>query len=136
MVEILRAAPYFPVPDVSAIGAYYRTVFGFECEYAFGSPAEFAVYSRGGSPIMFRRVPSPGLIAPNERQGGTWDVFFWVNDVEALYREFVDKAALIVYGPTIQAYGMKEIAVRDPNGYVLGFGQEWAAPAASGNRGE
>jgi catechol 2,3-dioxygenase-like lactoylglutathione lyase family enzyme len=136
VVDILRAAPYFPVPDVSAIGAYYRTVFGFECEYSFGSPAEFAVYSRSGSPIMFRRVQNPGLIAPNESQGGTWDVFFWVSDVEALHREFVAKAAVLVYGPTIQDYGMKEFAVRDPNGYVLGFGQEWPAPAANRSRGE
>jgi hypothetical protein len=46
--DIIRGAPYFPVGDVSAIGAYYREVLGFECEYAAGSPPEFAVYSRSG----------------------------------------------------------------------------------------
>jgi hypothetical protein len=30
-----------------------------------------------------------------------------------------------VYPPVVQPYGMKEFAVRDPNGYVLGFGQQW-----------
>jgi predicted enzyme related to lactoylglutathione lyase len=76
---------------------------------------------------MFRRVPEPGLICPNEAQGGTWDVFFWVNDVEALHAELVTKGAVIVYPPVIQPYGMKEFAIRDPNGYVLGFGQTWPA---------
>jgi uncharacterized glyoxalase superfamily protein PhnB len=74
---------------------------------------------------MFRRVPQPNLISPNERQGGTWDVFFWVNDVEALHGELELKGATVVYAPVVQPYGMKEFAVRDPNGYVLGFGQTW-----------
>jgi uncharacterized glyoxalase superfamily protein PhnB len=50
-----------------------------------------------------------------------------VNDVEALHAELVTKGAVIVYPPVIQPYGMKEFAIRDPNGYVLGFGQTWPA---------
>lgn len=124
--DILRGAPYFPVPDVANIGGYYGDVLGFACEYSAGDPPEFAVWSRSGSAIMFRRVQDPGLICPNEKQGGTWDVFFWVNDVDALHREVEGKGATIVYAPVIQPYGMKEFAVRDPNGYVLGFGQQWS----------
>jgi uncharacterized glyoxalase superfamily protein PhnB len=125
--DIIRGAPYFPVPDVGSIGTYYRDVFGFQCEYAAGSPPEFAVYSRNGAALMFRRVQEPALICPNERQGGTWDAFFWVSDVEALYDELILKSATVVYQPVVQPYGMKEFAVRDPNGYVLGFGQTWPA---------
>jgi catechol 2,3-dioxygenase-like lactoylglutathione lyase family enzyme len=128
--DLLRGVPYFPVPDVAAAGAYYRDVLGFRCEYSAGDPPEFAIYARGEPGIMFRRVTDPRLITPNERQGGSWDVFFWVRDVEALYDELVGKRAVVVYPPVVQPYGMKEFAVRDPNGYVLGFGQEW--PAASG----
>jgi uncharacterized glyoxalase superfamily protein PhnB len=125
--DILRGAPYFPVPDVSTIGTYYRDVLGFQCEYLAGDPPEFAVHSRSGSAVMFRRAPDPSLICPNEKQGGTWDVFFWVNDVQALYSELALKGAVVVYPPVVQPYGMKEFAVRDPNGYVLGFGQQWPA---------
>jgi uncharacterized glyoxalase superfamily protein PhnB len=124
--NIIRGAPYFPVRDIPTIRDCYRDVLGFECEYSAGDPPEFAVCSRSGCAIMFRRVPNPALISPNERQGGTWDVFFWVNDVEALYKELSSKAAAIVYAPVIQPYDMKEFAVRDPNGYVLGFGQDWS----------
>ena len=75
---------------------------------------------------MFRRVGEPAKISPNERQGGTWDAFFWVNDADALCEEFSSRGAQLVHGPVIQPdYHMKEFAVRDPNGYVLGFGQEW-----------
>jgi uncharacterized glyoxalase superfamily protein PhnB len=127
---IIRGAPYFPVPDVASIGSHYRDMLGFQCEYAAGSPPEFAVYSRDGSAIMFRRIPDPSLLCPNERQGGTWDAFFWVSDVEALHGELALKGARVVYPPTVQPYGMKEFAIRDPNGYVLGFGQAW--PPANG----
>jgi catechol 2,3-dioxygenase-like lactoylglutathione lyase family enzyme len=121
--ELLRGAPYFPVADVAAAGEYYRAVLGFECEYAAGDPPIFAVYSRSGAPIMFRQADQPGLICPNERQGGTWDVFFWVDDVMKLHAELAGAGATVVYAPVVQPYGMKEFAVRDPNGYVLGFGQ-------------
>lgn len=124
---IIRGAPYFLAPDVSTIGAYYEKVLGFRGEYSAGDPPEFAIHARGGATIMFRRAPDPGLICPNESQGGTWDVFFWVDAVDALYEELKARGAIIVYPPVVQFYAMKEFAVRDPNGYVLGFGQEWPA---------
>lgn len=122
---VLRVAPYFPVPDVAATGAYYAEVLGFQLEYAAGSPPVFAIYSRDGCPLMFRGVPEPHRIQPSEAQGGTWDAFFWVADVQALYQELRSNAAVIAYPVTLQPYGMKEFAVRDPDGHVLGFGQPW-----------
>jgi catechol 2,3-dioxygenase-like lactoylglutathione lyase family enzyme len=123
--QLLRGAPYFPVKDVDASATQYERVFGFRREYAAGSPPEFAIVSRDGLSIMLRLVPASQEIVPNARQGGTWDVFFWVQDVRALHAELVGNGADIVYGPVVQqAYNMEEIAVRDRDGYVLGFGQE------------
>ena len=112
------------MPDVASIGAYYRDVCGFQCDYAAGEPPEFAIYSRGGCVLMFRRVAGGSVLVPNERQGGTWDVFCWVADLDALFNELTAAGAEIAYEPRLQPYGMREFAVRDPNGYVLGFGQE------------
>ena len=131
--EIIRSATYFPVAEVSTIGAYYRDVLGFQCDYAAGDPPEFAISTRGGCCVMFRRVPAPGLICPNERQGGTWDVFSWVDDVDALHAELAGNGAVIVHPPVVRPYGMKEFAVRDPNAYVLGFGQDWPARPSAEN---
>jgi catechol 2,3-dioxygenase-like lactoylglutathione lyase family enzyme len=125
-VDILLGAAYFPVADVASTGAYFRDVLGFGCEYAAGDPPEFAVYARGGCAIMFRRVADPALISPNEKQGGTWDVFCWVSNVEALLTELQGRGAIFACPLTVQPYGMTEFAVRDPNGYVLGFGQTTA----------
>lgn len=122
--QLLRSAPYFPVANVDDAAAHYDRVLGFRIEYSAGSPAQFAIVSRDGLSIMLRLVPAPDRIVPNERQGGTWDAFFWVRDVRALHAELAAQGADIVYGPMLQeAYGMEEFAARDRDGYVLGFGQ-------------
>ena len=121
---MLRSAPYFPVADVERSATHYERVFGFTREYVAGTPPQFAILSRDGLAIMLRLVPAPELIVPNEKQGGTWDAFFWVRDAQALCAELRANGADIVYGPIIQdAYHMEEFAVRDPDGHVLGFGQ-------------
>ena len=98
--KLTRSAPYFPVADVARSAAHYQRVFGFQTEYSAGSPAEFAIVTRDSFSIMLRRVADGGPISPNERQGGTWDVFFWVNDVRALHAELATNGADVVYGPT------------------------------------
>ena len=80
-----------------------------------------------GLAIMLRVVSDPGRISPNEKQGGTWDAFFWVRDARALHAELRANGADVVYGPLVQeSYQMEEFAVRDREGYVLGFGQALA----------
>jgi catechol 2,3-dioxygenase-like lactoylglutathione lyase family enzyme len=122
--QFLRSAPYFPTASVEASVSHFEDVLGFHVDYAAGSPAEFAIVSRDGLAVMLRRVPSPDRIRPSEAQGGTWDAFFWVRDVDRLHEELSGRGAEVAYGPVLQeAYGMREFAVRTPDGHVLGFGQ-------------
>ena len=121
--QLLRSAAYFPVADVDRSATHYERVLGFQREYAAGSPPQFAIMTRDGQSIMLRLVADADRISPNERQGGTWDVFFWVRDVRELHAELANNGATIVYGPIVQAsYRMEEFAARDVDGYVLGFG--------------
>ena len=129
--QLLRSAPYFPVLDLEQAAAHYERVLGFRREYVGGSPPQFVILSRDGLPLMLRRVPMIEDIRPNEKQGGTWDVFFWVRDVQALCAELTSNGADIVYGPVVQeSYQMEEFAVRDLEGYVLGFGQAITSSAS------
>lgn len=121
---ILRTAAYLPVADLSRALDHWEGVLGFRREYLGGSPPEFAIVSRDGHPVMLRLVPDATAIAPSERQGGTWDVFFWVRGLDSLHDELARAGAQVVYGPVLQAaYGMQEFAVRDPDGHVAGFGE-------------
>ena len=127
MPRLLRSAPYFPVADVAKLAAYYEKTFGFHIYYTGGPPGAppvFAIVSRDGLPLMLRLVDDPSRVSPNEKQGGTWDAFFWVRDAKALHAEMRANGADVVYGPIVQQeYQMEEFAVRDREGYVLGFGQ-------------
>ena len=76
--------------------------------------------------VMFRRAPDRGRITPVERQGGTWDVFYWVEGLDALRADLVKRGAKLAYDLTLQQYGMREFAVRDLDGHVLGFGEPTA----------
>ena len=77
------------------------------------NPPAFAILSRDGLAIMLRVVSDPGRISPNEKQGGTWDAFFWVRDAQTLHAELRANGADIVYGPIVQEmYQMEEFAVR------------------------
>jgi len=122
--QLLRSAPYFPVTDVAKSAKHYEEVLGFHPDYSAGNPPQFAIMTRDGLSIMLRLVQDPEKITPSEKQGGTWDAFFWVRDVKGLHAELNAKGATIVYGPLIQqAYQMEEFAIRDIDGHVLGFGQ-------------
>jgi predicted enzyme related to lactoylglutathione lyase len=126
--QLLRSAPYFPVVDLERSVAHYQRVLGFDREYVGGTPPQFAILSRDGLPIMLRLVGPSERISPNEKQGGTWDAFFWVRDARALHAELKANGAEIVYEPIVQEYQMEEFAVRDCEGYVLGFGQALESP--------
>ena len=110
--KLLRSAPYFPVSNVERSAPFYEEILGFCREYSAGTPLQLAICSRDALAIMQRKVLESDLIVPNEKQGGTWDAFFWVSDVQALHVELHTKAADIVYGPLIQeAYQIKQLPV-------------------------
>ena len=124
LVSCCAARRTFPSRISRHQPTHYEKVFGFRREYVGGTPPEFAILSRDGLPIMLRLVPASSRLSPNEQQGGTWDAFFWVRDARALHAELESNGADVVYGPLVQrAYNMEEFAVRDRDGYVLGFGQ-------------
>ena len=116
-IKLLRSAPYFPVFEVKKTTQFYDQILGFQCDYLAENPAEFAICSRDDLAIMLKGVSATETIIPNEKQGGTWDVFFWVEGLDTLFSELKSNGADIVYEPLIQeSYQMKEFAVRDCNG--------------------
>jgi catechol 2,3-dioxygenase-like lactoylglutathione lyase family enzyme len=128
---LTRGAPYFIVADVDKASAYYERVLGFRSEYSAGAPAQFAIHSRDGLPVMLRIAAPSTAIVPNAAQGGTWDAFFWTNDVRALRDELRRNGAALEYDLVYQeAYDMEEFAIRDLDGYVLGFGEAKSRPGA------
>ncbi len=76
---------------------------------------------REGFIIMLQKAEGK---APNTNDG-LWDAYFWVSDVQALFKEFEANGAIIAYRPELkEGYGNVEFAVKDPDGYLIAFAQE------------
>jgi catechol 2,3-dioxygenase-like lactoylglutathione lyase family enzyme len=121
-----RAVPYFLVDDVFATAAFYRDVLGFTFDEFFGDPPSFTIVERDDVRIMFRQMgpPRPPVARPNRSvMDETFDAYIYVSNIDQLATELRAKKADIVEGPIARVYDMRELVVRDCNGYVLAFGQ-------------
>jgi catechol 2,3-dioxygenase-like lactoylglutathione lyase family enzyme len=121
-----RVAPYFLVDDVFATAEFYRDVLGFTFDEFFGDPPGFTIVERDDVRIMLRQVrpPKSTVARPNRSVvDETFDAYIYVSNVDSLSTELRAKQADIVEGPINRIYGMRELLVRDCNGYVLAFGQ-------------
>jgi hypothetical protein len=110
--QFVQGAPVLHVPDVSATAAFYRDQLGFTWD--FGDET-YAVVWRDNSAIHFVR----------DKDGPRGvHLFQWVKNVDAYYREIVDRGAKEAAEPADQPYGIREFGVRDINGVGIVFGQD------------
>jgi glyoxylase I family protein len=130
-MEIRGLAPLLAVFDMKASVRFYRDVLGFELAStsAPGDDFGWALLRRGGAELMLNvtdhdgadpSAPDPARIAAHRDTA----LFFGCPDVDAAY------AHLRAHGidaeePFVQGYGMKQMYVKDPDGYTLCF--QWPA---------
>lgn len=110
--QFVQGAPVLHVPDVPATAAFYRDVLGFTWD--FGDET-YAVVWRDNSAIHF--------VKEDDGPRGV-HLFQWVKDVDAYYREIVERGATVSMAPTDQPYGIREFGVCDINGVGIVFGQD------------
>jgi uncharacterized glyoxalase superfamily protein PhnB len=73
---------------------------------------------------MLSQAPPGGGLVPHWRVvHQMWDAYFWVDDVDALYEEFVQRGAIIDYHLGTKPYGVREFGVQDIDEHDIAFGQ-------------
>ena len=107
--------PMLQTNDMSRTRLWYETILGFRCVPAQGD--EWCRLTRDDIAIMFMRNDHLG--APN----ATATQYIYVDDVMALWNSIKDHCSA-EWGPEKMPYGMLEFAVKDPNGYLISFGQQ------------
>ncbi len=118
-----EVAPVFLVAKVSKAMRYYRDHLGFEITGTFADPPELAFVSRNGVHVMLSQARGGRPGTNRAYKDETWDAYFWVDDVGALFHEIRSKGAEIVRDPVVTFYNNKEFEVADPEGHVLCFGE-------------
>jgi len=122
--KLTASAPVLFVRDVYAATKHYRDTMGFSFDEIFGEPPSFAILKRDNMYVMVKQIEDHKHIVPRWTvSAGLWDMYFWVDDVDALYKEFVERGAKIDYGLCDQPYGCREFGTQDIDGHDIGFGQ-------------
>ena len=111
--------PMLRTPDLPATIAFYTEVLGFTCENV-SEEWGWAALQCDGLAIM--------LSGLNRHEGDTGtgftgSLYLRTDDVDGLWGRLKDRAR-VCYPIEEFAYGMREFAIYDNNGYLLQFGQE------------
>lgn len=127
--EFARSAPVLQVRDVVASAAFYQEQLGFSAGRFWGDPPCFCILGRGAVTIFLDQARDERPLPTNQY----WAAYVYVDDVDAYLRELKDRAVDIVRGPENTEYGCREIDVKDPDGHIIGFGQDlMPGPAGPG----
>lgn len=115
------SAPLFLVSNLHKSVDYYCDVLGFERPHIWGDPPFFAMPRREDFIVMLQEEENKGV----RNNLGAWDAYFWVKDAGKLFKEFEANGVSVLYPPELkEAYGCYEFAIKDPDDYILAFGQE------------
>ena len=124
MPKILAGAPVLLVRDVVAAADYFRDKLGFSYDRLWGDPPDFCMVRRDGHTVMLSQAPADAVLVPHWKVvSQMWDVYFWVDDVDAMYEEMQRRGAIIDYGLGVKPYGVKEFGVQDLDDHDIAFGQ-------------
>ena len=124
MPKITASAPVLLVKDVVVAADYFRDRLGFDYDRFWGDPPDFCMVSRDGHTVMLSQAPADAKLVPHWRVvDRMWDVYFWVDDVDAIYAELKGRGATIDYELHLKPYGVKEFGVQDVDDHDIAFGQ-------------
>ena len=115
-----KVVPMFHVPDVRQTVDWYQAI-GFDVTVIYADDrggSSFAMVSFGAGEVMFS---SGGRLSSRHRR--EVDLYAYTDDVDNLYDQIKERVE-IVEGPHNMFYGMREIIVRDLNGFWITFGQQ------------
>lgn len=131
-IEIRGLAPLLQVFDMPTSIKFYRDVLGFEVVTTStprGEHFDWALLRLNGSELMLNTAyeqderppaPDPARTAAHEDAS----IYFGCPDVDAAYAH-IRARGVSVKEPKVAFYGMKQLYLRDPDGYTLCF--QWSA---------
>lgn len=133
--------PNLMVTDIQASLAFYRGLLGFDLVFAIdrernihqdpaGKPISFATLAWNDAQLMLQTVDSLAqeLSVFSSTSEPTPSGTIYVRGYHPDMLEGKDLGDTVVKAPFLQWYGMKEIYLRDPDGYIICLGAPDGAP--------
>ena len=119
-MKFQELTPMMETQDLHATIKFYTEVIGFAVRDTFeddGRTVWCSLY-KDNVDIMFNL---PNAVMNYGRILLTGSLYFYVDDVDALWEKVKDKVE-VLYAPENFIYNMREFGIKDNNGYVLNFG--------------
>ncbi|HZV20919.1 MAG TPA: VOC family protein [Hyphomicrobiales bacterium] len=113
---MLSLVPMLQTKDMDRTIAWYQSVLGFAVADR-SNEGDWCYLTRDGAAIMFANIAEWGQPQATATQ------YFYTDDVMGWWNAIKDRFTA-EWGPEEMPYGMLEFAIKDPNGYLLSFGQE------------
>lgn len=120
--RIHRLEPVLIVRDIKATIRFYTETLGFNLDFTYGEPISHASVSWGD--WTRERVTVQLSLAPPDCESIPYTQLYFYTDarIEELFERFLAKGAEVVSEVKDFPWGMREFAIRDPEGPLLRFG--------------
>ena len=106
--------PMLQTSDMDRTISWYGDLLGFHCVRRVEDG--WCHLRQGGVSLMFMKNDHVGTPHATATQ------YIYVDDVDELWEALKDRVTA-EWGPETMPYGMREFAIRDPDGYLLSFGE-------------
>ena len=118
-MQITRSHPVLAVHDVDRSGAWYHDV--LRCELDDVEPGNWRFCRAGDVTFMLGRCPD--VPAASELGDHSYVAYLNVDDVDDFHRQAVAAGAEVLKAPRDEPWGMRELALRSPDGHRFMLGQ-------------
>lgn len=127
-MRILNSTPILIVDRIEPVLGFWEESLGYsrEVEVPHEGALGFVILKKDNREVMFQTRASiqadlPAVLADLPERNGI-ALYLEVDSLDDLLRKFPEKEMLVP--PRTTFYGMKEIVLRDPAGFILTFAQK------------
>jgi len=119
--RLTRAVPVVLVANVATAAEFFKNTLGFSIDFLHGEPPFYGSVSRDGACVHLKFVHEPVLAVGAQDRDGFITAFIEVENVKALYAEYVTAGAIFGQKLKKQAWGGRDFIVRDADGNGICF---------------
>jgi uncharacterized glyoxalase superfamily protein PhnB len=113
--------PVIFAANVETSAEFFRNTLGFSIDFLHGKPPFYGSVSRDGACVHLKFVHEPVLALGAQDRDAFITAFIEVENVKALYAEYVTAGAMFDQKLKKQAWGGRDFIVRDPDGNGICF---------------
>jgi catechol 2,3-dioxygenase-like lactoylglutathione lyase family enzyme len=119
--RLTRAVPIIFVANVQASAEFFRDTLGFSIDFLHGHPPFYGAVSRDSACVHLKFVHEPVFAIGTHDRDGLIVAFIEVENVKALYAEYLAAGVKLDQKLKKQAWGGRDFIVRDLDGNGICF---------------